>query len=195
MTCIIGYLDRDNDCVYVGADSLGSSWCSQAIYKNRKVFKAKDNSNVLMAICGDYKLQNILSIEENIIEEVKHLKNEVNFEHMVKYVAPKIMSLARQYKCTEINDSYEHIGGSVIFGYKNQLYIIESNGQVLEPEDDYVAGGSGGDFAVAVLSQNVGKNPVDRIREGLEAAEKHGCGIKRPFYIMNTKDDEVVTIK
>ena len=74
MTCIIGLLDKEKDCIFIGADSLGSNWRSQATYKNRKVFKAKDNSDILMAICGDYKLQNILSVEENLIEEVKELK-------------------------------------------------------------------------------------------------------------------------
>jgi len=194
MTCIIGVLDKEKDCVYIGADSLGSNWCSQAIYKNRKVFKAKDNVNVLMAICGDFKLQNILSIEEKLIEEIKELKNEVNFEHMVKYVSPKIMDLANKYYCIKYKEGYRNIEGNIIFAYKNQLYIIESNGQVLEPEDEYIAGGSGGNFAVAVLSQNKDKDIITRIKEGLEAAEKHGCGVKRPFYIMNTKNDEIITV-
>jgi len=195
MTCIIGLLDKEKDCVYVGADSLGSSWCNQAIFKNRKVFKAKDNTNILMAICGDFKLQNILSIEENIIEEIKHYKNEINFEHMVKYVSPKIMNLANQYYCLKYKDGYRSMEGDIIFAYKNQLYIIESNGQVLEPEDEYIAGGSGGNFAIAVLSQNKDKDTIARIKEGLEAAEKHAVGVKRPFYIMNTLDDEIVVIE
>lgn len=192
MTCIIGILDKEKDCVYIGADSLGSSWCSQALYKNRKVFKAKDNNNILMAICGDYKLQNILSVEENLIEEVKHLKNEVNIEHMIKYVSPKIMNLANQYYCIENDKGYRNIKGGIIFAYKNLLYIIENNGQVLEPEDEYVAGGSGEEFAIGALTQNQNKNTVTRIKEGLEAAEKHAVGVKRPFYIMNTLNDEVV---
>ena len=195
MTCIIGLLDKEKDCVYVGADSLGSSWCNQAIFKNRKVFKAKNNTNILMAICGDFKLQNILSIEENIIEEAKHYKNEINFEHMVKYVSPKIMNLANQYYCLKYKDGYRSMEGDIIFAYKNQLYIIESNGQVLEPEDEYIAGGSGGNFAIAVLSQNKDKDTITRIKEGLEAAEKHAVGVKRPFYIMNTLDDEIVVIE
>jgi len=195
MTCIIGLLDKEKDCVYIGADSLGSNWSSQAIYKNRKVFKAKDNTNILMTICGDYKLQNILSVEENLIEEIKELKNEVNFEHIVKYVSPKIMNLANKYYCIKNDKGYWSIEGDIIFAYENQLYIIESNGQVLEPQDEYIAGGSGGNFAIAVLSQNKDKDTVTRIKEGLEAAEKHAVGVKRPFYIMNTKDDEVVVIE
>ena len=195
MICIIGLLDKEKDCVYIGADSLGSNYCSQALYKNRKVFKAKDNNNILMAISGDFKLQNILSIEENLIEEIKHLKNEVDFEHIVKYTSPKIMNLANKYYCITNDKGYWSIGGNIIFSYKNQLYIIESNGQVLEPQDEYIAGGSGGNFAIAVLSQNKDKNTVTRIKEGLETAEKHAVGVKRPFYIMNTMDDEVVVVE
>jgi len=195
MTCIIGLLDKEKDCVYIGADSLGSNYCSQALYKNRKVFKAKDNNNILMAISGDFKLQNILSIEENLIEEIKHLKNEVDFEHIVKYTSPKIMNLANKYYYITNDKGYWSIGGNIIFSYKNQLYIIESNGQVLEPQDEYIAGGSGGNFAIAVLSQNKDKNTVTRIKEGLETAEKHAVGVKRPFYIMNTMDDEVVVVE
>ena len=195
MTCIIGLLDKEKDCVYIGADSLGSNYCSQALYKNRKVFKAKDNNNILMAISGDFKLQNILSIEENLIEEIKHLKNEVDFEHIVKYTSPKIMNLANKYYYITNDKGYWSIGGNIIFSYKNQLYIIESNGQVLEPQDEYIAGGSGGNFAIAVLSQNKDKNTVTRIKEGLETAEKHAVGVKRPFYIMNTMDDEIVVVE
>lgn len=194
MTCIVGVLDKGQDCVYIGADSLGSSSWNQTIFKNRKVFKAKDNSNVLMAICGDYKLQNILSIEDNLIEEVKHLKNEVNFEYMVKYVSPKILNLADKYFCLNTDKGYKYLEGSILFAYKNQLYIIESTGQVLESADDYVAGGSGENLAIGALLQNGYKPTVERIKEALEAAEKHGCGIKRPFYIMNTKNEEVIEI-
>jgi len=194
MTCIVGVLDKKEDCVYIGADSLGSNGYYQSIFKNRKVFKAKDNTNVLMAISGDYKLQNILSVEDNLIEEIKHLKNEVNFERMVKYTSPKIMNLADKYYCLRNKEGDRSIGGDVIFSYKNQLYIIQCNGQVLESEDGYVASGSGGECALAVLSQNTNKSTVDRIKEALEAAEKHGCGIKRPFYIMNTKNEEIIEI-
>lgn len=194
MTCIVGVLDKKEDCVYIGADSLGSNGYHQLIFKNRKVFKAKDNTNILMAICGDYKLQNILSVEDNLIEEIKHLKNEVNFEHIVKYTSPKIINIAEKYYCINTKNGYKYLEGSIIFAYKNQLYIIETSGQVLEPSDDYIADGSGGDFAIAVLSQNGYKPTTDRIKEALEAAEKHGCGIKRPFYIMNTKNDEIIEI-
>ena len=195
MTCIIGVFDKVNDCVYIGADSLGSSSWNQALYKNKKVFKAKDNKNILMAISGAYKLQNFLSVEENLIEEIKELKNEVDFEHMVKYVSPKIMNLSKQYNCVTVTNGRTYLCGNVIFAYKNQLYMIQEDGSVLEPYDGYVASGSGGDHATAVLSVNCDKDVVTRIIEGLESAEKHAVGVKRPFYIMNTLNDDVIEIK
>jgi ATP-dependent protease HslVU (ClpYQ) peptidase subunit len=195
MTCIVGLLDRKEDCIYVGADSLASYWHYQSQIKNKKVFKAKDNKNVVMAITGTVKIQNILSIEEGLIEEVKHLKNEINFDSIVKYTVPKIFELAKKYNDITIVDGMSFLNGALIFAYKNQLYQIESNGQVLEFQDDYVADGSGTDFAAAVLSQTEGLPTAERIKAALEAAEKHGIGVKRPFHILNTKNDDVIEIK
>ena len=49
--------------------------------------------------------------------------------------------------------------------------------------------------AYGVLSVNSNKPIVERIRDALEAAEKHGRAIERPFYIMNTRNDDVVEVK
>lgn len=195
MTCIVGVLDKEEDCVYVGADSLASTNYNKLLMKNKKIFKAKDNKNILMAICGDLGLSNFLSVEENLIEEIKELKNEVNLEHIIKYTIPNILNLADKYNCCETKNGRKYFSHSLIFAYKNQLYIIYGNGGILEPLDDYIASGSGIDFANGVLSENHDKPTTDRIKEALEAAEKHGVGIQRPFYIMNTKNDEVVEIK
>jgi len=195
MTCIIGLLDKEKDCVYIGADSLASTYTKQFTIKNKKVFKAKDNKNILMAVCGGVKLINILSVEEKLIEEIKHLKNEVNLEHIIKYTSPKIISLAEKYKCCKYENGISYLDNNLIFTYKNQLYLIESTGAVIEFEDEYIADGSGGNFAIAVLSQNKDKDTITRIKEGLEAAEKHAVGVKRPYYIMNTMDDEVIVVE
>jgi ATP-dependent protease HslVU (ClpYQ) peptidase subunit len=195
MTCIIGLLDKNEDCVYIGADSLASTWHSQFLLKNKKVFKAKDNKNCVMAITGTVKIQNWLSIEEGLIEEVKHLKNEVNFDSIVKYTVPKIFELAKKYNDITTVDFMTCLSGSLLLAYKNQLYWIESNGQVIESQDDYFADGSGVDFADGVFSQTKDKPTVDRIKAALEAAETHGKGIKRPFYILNTKNEDIIEIK
>jgi ATP-dependent protease HslVU (ClpYQ) peptidase subunit len=190
MTCIVGLLDKKKDCVYVGADSLGSNGYTQQLYKNKKVFKACDNPSLVMAICGTYVLQNILSVEENIIDELTVLKDSLNFKYMVQKISPKIVELTKKYNCYLIKE--QSIGGDVIFAYKNKLYIIQNDCSVLESQDDYVASGSGGSFALSVLSQNQEKDAVTRIIEALQAAERHGPGIHSPFYILNTKDNEEI---
>lgn len=192
MTCIVGVFDKEKDCVYIGADSLGSNGYHKQLYKNRKVFKAKDNKNILMAISGTYMLQNVLSVEDEFVEEIKELKNEVDFEHIVKYTSRRIVKLAKDYGFYD--DKNQSIGGDVLFAYKNQLYDIQADGSVLESISGYVTGGCGCTFADAVLSQNENKLTIDRIKEALKAAETHGEGIQRPFYIMNTKDDEVIEV-
>lgn len=193
MTCIVGLLDKKEDCVYVGADSLGSNGYYKQLFRNRKVFKAIDNKNIVMAISGNWLLENFLSSEKNLIEEIKELKNEVNLEHIVRYTVPKIIQLGKTFNFYD--DKNHSLDGDIIFSYKNKIFIIHSNGQVLIPMDDYIVSGCGIEFALGSLSESENKPTKDRITEALTAAEKHGVGIQRPFYILNTKNDEVVEIK
>lgn len=194
MTCIVGILDKEKDCVYIGADSLVSFAYSKFTMKNKKVFKASDNKNILMASCGTVALLNSLSVSEKLIDELTELKNEVNINHIIKHTVPKIFETVSKYNSCETENGRKVFSNSIIFGYKNQLYLIDSYGGVMEPSDNYTASGSGIEYAFGIISQNQDKSTIDRIKEALEGAEKHGSGIQRPFYIMNTKNDEVVEI-
>ena len=39
MTCIVGFVDKKNDCVYIGADSLGSNGYTKSVQSQPKVFR------------------------------------------------------------------------------------------------------------------------------------------------------------
>ena len=46
-----------------------------------------------------------------------------------------------------------------------------------------------------MVTENTNLNPYERIRLALQAATKFAVGVEPPFYIINTKDDEVVEYK
>lgn len=37
MTCIVGFVDKENDCVWMGADSLGSNGYTKSVNTQHKV--------------------------------------------------------------------------------------------------------------------------------------------------------------
>jgi hypothetical protein len=50
MTCVVGYFDKKEDCVYLGADSLGSNGWTKTVYKQKKVFHSKDSNNFIIGL-------------------------------------------------------------------------------------------------------------------------------------------------
>jgi hypothetical protein len=60
-----------------------------------------------------------------------------------------------------------------------------------------MACGNGEAFALGSLmtTENTNLSPYKRIRLALQAASKFVIGVEPPFYIINTKDDEVIEYK
>ena len=52
MTCIIGFVDKKNDCVWMGADSLGSNGYTKSVNTQPKVF----HHDVFIKIRSSFKI-------------------------------------------------------------------------------------------------------------------------------------------
>lgn len=87
--------------------------------------------------------------------------------------------------------------GDLIFGYRNRLFIIQSDYSVLESSDGYMSIGSGYLFALGSLfsTKNLIDNPKTRIHLALQSAAKFDMGVQAPFYIINTVNDDVIEFK
>lgn len=196
MTCIIAVKDIENKCVWVGGDSCVSSPVLKYKTMGSKVYKLKDNKETVVATTGAVQLRNIMSVETGIIDEIDILKDNVNFETMVKKVVRNIFKLFVVYNATICINGKHKMDGEILFTHKDKIYEIYNDFAVNEPMENYSANGCGFEFAYGSLAQTEGTDmsPKDRIIEALLSAEKNGKGVERPFKIMNTKDDEIIII-
>jgi ATP-dependent protease HslVU (ClpYQ) peptidase subunit len=191
MTCVVGLVH--NGVTYIGADSLASNNYSKTKRKDRKVFKLKDTPNAIIGFTTSYRMGQLLMYATGLINP----KNEsINHEYVVKNFIPSVITLFEDGGFSK-DHSGEKEGGTFLLGYKDKLFKIESDYQVSESIDNYMACGSGEAFALGSLmtTENMNLNPYERIRLALQAATKFAIGVEPPFYIINTKDDEVVEYK
>jgi ATP-dependent protease HslVU (ClpYQ) peptidase subunit len=195
MTLVIGLKDKDR--VWMGADSFSStSFHGKAVY-GKKIFKPKDNNNVLIGICGSHRHQDLLQFTDGIFNKVDMYENKViDREYLVTKVVPNISKVFRDNKCEYVENG-ESYGGSFIFGFKDGLYELQSDYSILESMNDYLCIGSGMYHADGAMEATKGLNlePVERLKLALQATEHHQLNVRRPFIIMNTLDDEVITIE
>ena len=81
-----------------------------------------------------------------------------------------------------------------LFAYRDKLFLINSDGCVLEI-DDYVAIGSGEDQAIGSLLSTEGEQPKTRIIKAIKASAASDIYVDYPIVVSDTKntDFEVIT--
>lgn len=194
MTCIIGMIDKENDCVWIGGDSLGSNGYTKAVEGQHKVFRNKVFKNVIMGSTSTFRHIDLLKYSDKLFDELDLYKNtKIDHEYMVIKFIPNIITLFKDGIVfeTEINR-----GANFIVGVGNKLFEIQGDYSVLEPSLGFCSVGCGEDVAMGSLTTTKDMDmPIpERIELALRSAEECCCGVQRPFVIMNTKDEEIIVI-
>lgn len=194
MTCVVGMLDKENKTVYLGGDSLGSNGYIKTIYKQRKVFHSKDTNDLIIGICGSFNFQGLEY--EKLLDETKLLKGEIDREYLITKFIPNLRRIISSYNCNESKSGIDSMEGVLLFGYRDNLFMIQSDYSLVESTDDYLAIGSGMDYALGSLATTYDNEMpiIDKIHMALKSATKHVVGVEPPFYIINTANDEVIEL-
>lgn len=192
MTCIVGYV-LDDGTTYLGGDSLGSNGYSGMIYRQSKVFHCKDTDNAVIGYTSSFRMGQLLMYAKNLFDELSISKDEINHEYMVTKFIPKLQELLANggYERT---DSGRKSSGEFLLGYKDRLYKVQTDYSVVESSNKIDACGCGEDFALGALYtvKDNDLSPEEKLHTALRSASKFSVGVSPPFYIVNTKTNEIV---
>lgn len=194
MTCIIGYIDLVEACVWVGGDSLGSNGYTKSVQTQSKIFRNEIFKNVIMGSTSTFRHIDLLKYTESLFNEADFYK-KTTLDH--KYMVTKfIPNLVKLFDDGIKNEKNENKGANFIIGAKDKLFEIQGDYSVLEPMDGYASVGCGEDIAKGSLYSTKDLDiPIHKkIQIALEAAEHVSCGVQRPFRIINTKDEKEIVI-
>jgi hypothetical protein len=176
MTCIVGLIHKKK--VYMGGDSASgdsSNWHVQQV-KNPKVFRNKD---FLIGCTTSWRMNQILQFD---FDPPKHPKNLDTMKYMVTHFVKEIRRCMEKGGYSKIENNVEQ-GGEFLVGYAGHIYRIYDDFQVSESIHNLDACGCGVAFALGSLySTRDWPNPLDRLREALEAAETYSGGVRGPFF-------------
>ncbi|WP_195966850.1 hypothetical protein [Clostridium sp. 1001283B150210_160208_E6] len=191
MTCIIGYVDKKKKKTYLGCDSLGSDGFIKIYREDKKIFKPTKNSNFLLGFTSSYRMGQILMYSD-IFPTEKEIEYEdivVDHKWMVTEFIPSVKKIFK-----DNNYGKDDKGGNFLVAYKDKLFEIEPDFQVGESKIEYASVGCGEYHAYGSLFALKDKdvNITDKILTGLRSASYFTCGVDKPFYIMNTENDEIL---
>ncbi len=194
MTCIVGIIDKINNCVIIGGDSAGVSGLDVSIRRDPKVFK------VDKFIFGGTTSFRMIQLIMFSFQPPPFERDAVGFRK-----SDAVEDLF-QYMCTTFVDSLRECfkkggfggttnlgetGGSFLIGYKNRLFFIDNDFQVGELEDGFCSVGCGEQYANATmkaLSDNTKISAREIAREALKNASYYSGGVCEPFRFVDTME-------
>jgi ATP-dependent protease HslVU (ClpYQ) peptidase subunit len=175
MTCIVGLVDEGK--VYIGGDSAGvnGNW-DLTVRADSKVFFT---GPFLMGFTSSFRMGQLLRYA---FVPPPH-QPDVD---LYRYMTVDFINAVRDCLKTggwAKKDGEKESGGVFLVGYRGHLFEIESDYQVGEAHDAYMAVGSGDSVALGALYATQKLPPLVRVRLALEAAERWNAGVRGPFVI------------
>lgn len=179
MTAVVAWYEEKNKTVYMGADSLGSDGFTGITRKDEKIFEVE---KFLIGGTSSFRMLQLLKYK---LKPSKHPKDMDPYDYMVTYFVEDVRKLFKDHGYSSVNNNTEK-GGEFIVGYKGRIFVIQSDFQVAEPQDNFAAVGAGEYHCLAVLEcekYRVDFTPESRLLKALHIAEKYCVGVGGPFVI------------
>lgn len=179
MTCIVGFVDKVNKRVVMGADSLGSDGLDITVRKDKKIFRVGD---FVIGCTSSFRMIQILNFSFKPPKVTKDI-----FEYMCTDFINEVRECFKVNGFGQTYDDGDEKGGTFLVGYKDRIFRIENDFQVSESIESFDSCGCGMYYALGSMFSNPSKNTVDVVIKALEAAENFSGGVSRPFNIIKTK--------
>lgn len=190
MTCVVAL--KHEGVVYIGADSLATMGEAKSAIIEKKVFKDINCNELLIGYSGWLNIG--LMKYESLVDESDITENRINREYIFTTLLNKIRENASKLNIVSEVESIKYLQGSLLVAYADQLYSIDNTFDIQEI-NDFVAIGSGRPYAMGSLYSTEKMkmmDPSERIILALESAEVFDTGVGGPFYVLNTKTNEMV---
>lgn len=183
MTCIVAL--KDNERVWMGADSLTSTShdlnCS--VRADPKVFR---HGPFILGCSGSPRMRQILThgFKAPDVPTGRYDPDDFIFQFTNSF-----HNALDSYRNLYIKDSTDYSNGNTLVAWGPHLYQIASDFQFMRVAAEYMAIGSGRDYALGYMFATRGDldDPKQRVTSALKAAEYHNMGVRGPFRIFATK--------
>jgi len=180
MTCIIGWAEKDN--VWIGGDSAGVAGYFLQSRADEKVFK---KGEFVFGFTTSFRMGQLIRYKLGI-PKPEEGQDKDDYLH-VKFL-DEVMKCFKDNQYGKTKDGEFH-GGTFLFGFRGQLYQVESDFQIAKVPYCFDSVGCGSELALGCLygTKKYDLTPVQRIKLALETAQEFSAGVRKPFHIVSIR--------
>ena len=186
MTCIVGIKHEDG--IYIGGDSAVSTGDLVQTLVDPKVWK---KGNFIIGSAGGLRALQIIKYKMKI----PPINGKKPTHYMITSFIDAMRKCLKQAGAAREDKKEEEQDNQFLVGYKGHLYEIDGYYGVCEVGDEFIAIGSGTDYALGSLHTTKGLPPEERLNKALEAAAYFSAGVQAPFHVIALPNKSATTKK
>jgi len=182
MTCVIGYIDKAKNKLYIGADSMMSTE-NMKMYVNIDNQKVFQNGEFTFGVCGSPRMMSLLRYSLLVPERTIH---QLDTDYMNTDFIESVRNLFISSGFGGLDANNTQTGGVFLVGYNGKIYRVDSDYQVLLIDDDYISIGSGCEYALGALSalEHTKMKTADKVELALLCSARYNPFVGGNNYIM-----------
>lgn len=184
MTCIVGLVEGGE--IYIGADSIGISGLNYSVRADKKVF-ARDG--LIIGSAGSFRTYQTIQYR---LKFPKHPEGMEDHCYLCTlFVDAMRAALKAAGTSTEENEE-EAQNNNLILGYRGNLYEIQTDYQVVQTYEPFMATGCGEKSALGALYilDMMDLPPEEKVELALKASAASCAGVCGPYTILTSKETE-----
>jgi len=186
MTCVIGYVDKKTNTIYMGCDSCGSNGYTKDKYNDCKIFK---NGDFIIGYTTSFRMGQILEHSWTPPNRNDSKYKDLPLKtFMIKYIIPSIMKTFND-ECYAENKSNVLSGGNFLIGIESTIFEVQNDFSILEVSSNLASVGSGESFAYGACAQYLEiksiVNPIEMLESALKISSKYAIGVEEPFHFIS----------
>lgn len=182
MSCASGIQVKNK--VFIGVDSCAADDDSNTIRKDEKIFK---KGKFLIAFVGSFRMFQVIRYYLKIPQQ----RTKDDFGFLCTTFVNSLRNCLKKNGTLIIEEEtkVEGMEGSLLIGYKGRLYVIDEDFHVGVTKSGYDSIGSGSPYALGSLlsTENLIKDPEERIQLSLKSAATFSNSVDEPFKIMSIR--------
>jgi ATP-dependent protease HslVU (ClpYQ) peptidase subunit len=183
MTCIIGYIDRKEKRIIMGADTAG---VQRGLVIGREDSKIFFNRNFLIGFAYSFRMGQVL---QHCFIPPRKKRHQDIYEYLCSNFMEKLRKTFIKNGCMENDENGSDSGCDLLIAYKDKLFSMGNDYQIGIPQDDWACIGCGRFFSLGALEslkdiKNI--SIIEKIEIALKASAKYSDGVRAPFKFLST---------
>lgn len=166
MTVIVGSIDRENELMWIGSDALLSGDDDTYVSRNDKVF---EKGAFLLGHTGSLRANQLIRYGSGMPRLTAARRKDI-MEFMCNHVVRHMIDILNEGGWGNSDNGYLETDDNFMVMVGGRLFIVWSDFQVFEPEQDFFAIGSGARIALGSMVASESMEEEDRIDLAIEAA-------------------------